>query len=253
MSKLKDKAQQLALRAIRTHDIKADRVELENRASNLDKRIIEGYAVIWGSKNGYNEIFVRGAFAKAINERGPNSAGNFKIKFRHEHRETVALFDELIEDEIGLYFRTKPLDAGELEDEILKKLKSGVFNNFSIGFRYVRGKHIWDSDNETLNVLEANLYEISVVGLPSDEATFAIRSKSENFETLINDTEKFILNLPKHMELQARYIFAIYQSLMDNEQVNQAERSLNTRNEQADEKKSQTNLDLEFIAKNLNL
>lgn len=253
MNRIKNKAKTMSMRSIRTHDINVDQFHLETRASSLDNRVVEGYAVIWDSKNSHGEIFQRGAFQKAINDRGPKSNSNFTIKFRHEHRETVALLDELYEDETGLYFRTKALDAGDLEDEILKKLKSGVFNNFSIGFRYVRGKYQWSDDYETIFVYEANLFEISVVGVPSDEATFAIRSNEDNLSALFDDTEKFIINLPKHLQLNARHMFAIYQTLITEEQINPEEKSLNQRDQQPDERSLSNNLDFDYIVKNLNL
>lgn len=238
-------------RSIRIHDESADSHVIETRASNLDKRIVEGYGVIWDSKNLHSEEFHRGAFLKSISDFGPESNAKFKIKFCHEHREVVVLFDELREDEIGLYFRTKPLDAGDLEDEILKKLKSAVFNNFSIGFRYVPGKYSWDDVNNTLHVYEVRLLEISVVGIPSDDKTFAIRSSADQMENLSKEVEKFILSLPKQMEVEARHLFAIYQSLTENEPILPESRSLEK--QKPAEGSAEILLDLDYIVKNLKL
>lgn len=239
-------------KSIQTHDITADHQSLiETRSALLDKRIIEGYAVIWGSKNSWGEIFQRGAFAQSINARGPESTSRFTIKFRHEHNETIGLMAELREDEIGLYFRTHPLDEGALEDEVLKKLKSGVFNNFSIGFGYVRGKMSYDEETDTLYVFEANLWEISVVGLPSDERTFLIRSNADHQEKLSDDTENFIISLPKDKQLQARHLFAIYQTLIENEQQDPKEIALRNKNEQRDEDFEVRSLDFNYISENL--
>lgn len=238
-------------KSIRIQDVKSEHPALiETRSVNLDKRIVEGYAVVWDSKNDYQEVFHRGSFAKSIQDKGPDSTSKFTIKFRHEHNETIGLMAELIEDEIGLYFRTYPLDKGDLEDEVLRKLKSGVFNNFSIGFRYARGKYTWDEETETLYVFEANLFEISVVGIPSDQQTFLIRSNEEHQEKLSDDTESFILSLPKDKQLNARHLFAIYQTLMETEPLDPKEKALTNKNEQRDEDLENRSIDFDYIYKN---
>src|SRR6185503_20389914 len=139
--------------------------------SKLDQRIVAGYGVIWGSMNDYDEQFVKGAFAKSITENGPNSNSTYKIKFRDRHGKSVSLFASLIEDDIGLYFETVPLDKVQWADDLLVQLKSGTINNFSIGFKYIWDRVEWDEENDCLIILEAQLFEISAVDIPSDVQT----------------------------------------------------------------------------------
>ena len=108
-----------------------------NGKSALDERVVEGYGVLWGQKNSHGEKFVKGAFAKSIDELGPKSNSNYKIKFRDRHGKTCSLFEEIYEDEIGLFFRTKPLDDVSWANDVLTQLRSGSLNNFSIGFNHV--------------------------------------------------------------------------------------------------------------------
>ena len=191
---------------------------LQERSALLDQRIVEGYGVIWGNPNEHGEMFVRGSFAKSIKDNGPGSNANYQLKLRDEHGRACALFDVLIEDEIGLYFRTKPLDAVEWCDDLLVQLRSGTINNFSLGFKYLWDKIQYDEANDCMVILEARLFEISAVAIPSDMATFALRS-TETKETLIDDTETFINKLPITVQLEARKIFAIYKSLSEVEPV----------------------------------
>lgn len=187
---------------------------LQNRANKLDERVVEGYGVIWGTRNSYGEKFIKGSFSKSIQERGPASTGAYQIKFLYQHYQTdpLSLFDVLEEDEIGLYFRTKPLDDVNQADRVLKQLRSGTLNNFSIGWNFVWDKIEWDDDDDSLIIKEAALYEISVVSIPSDMTTFAIRSK-EDIEDLYDETEDFIKRLPRKEQLEARTLFARHKSL----------------------------------------
>ena len=84
----------------------------EIRESLIDQRIIEGYAVIWGSVNSHREKFTRGAFAKSIRELGPSSNSNFKIKFRDEHGRACSLF--LLHQQNQTYLESKVTDMAFL-------------------------------------------------------------------------------------------------------------------------------------------
>lgn len=190
--------------------------ELQTRESNLDKRIVEGYACLWGRPNDYREIFMKGAFAKSIQERGPGATSNYEIKFLYQHNQAdaLSLFEELKEDETGLYFRTKALDDVPSADRTLKQITSGTLNNFSMGFDFVWDRMEYDEQQDAIIIKEAALYEISVVSIPADMGTFAMRSK-EQLEDLYDDTEDFIKSLPRKQQLEARQIFARHKSLIN--------------------------------------
>ena len=217
----------------------------EIRESLIDQRIIEGYAVIWGSVNSHREKFTRGAFAKSIRELGPSSNSNFKIKFRDEHGRACSLFAELEENEIGLRFKTKPLDPVQWADDVLVQVRSGTINNFSIGFAYVWDKVEYDEANDVIVVNEAKLFEISSVAIPSEMESFAVRSLITE-EQLIDDTERFIDELPKSFQLRCRKLFSKYMTLYNSEPH---ERELALKNKRA--VKNKVKLDINFITKNL--
>lgn len=190
--------------------------DLLKRASLLDDRVVEGYGVIWGVENSHGEVFVKGCFSKSIKENGPGSGSNFSLKFRDEHGKACSLFEELKEDEIGLYFRTVPLDDVPWCNDMLVQIRSKTINNFSIGFKHCWDKIEWDEENDAMLNLEAKLYEISAVSIPSDMETYAIRSEEEK-ESVIEDVEDFILSLQKTKQLEARKIFTRCMSLLNQE------------------------------------
>lgn len=201
---------------------------LEKRSSLLDERIVEGYGFIWGQKNLHNERFFKGAFERSIRENGPNSGAAYQLKFRNRHGYSLALFDELIEDEIGLYFRTKPLDKVAGADDVLTQLRSGTLNNFSGGFNYVfeLNSMKWNDIEDCIDIFNARLFEISVEDIPSDLSTYAKRS-IEDEDELFDDTEEFIKSLPRRQQLEARHIFARHKSLNNVESLDEKLKVLN--------------------------
>lgn len=204
-----------------------DMGELQQRASLLDTNVVEGYGVIWGIPNSYGEKFIKGSFAKSIRERGPSNGSAYEIKFLYQHNQgdPLSLFDEIKEDSTGLYFRTKALDDVDSANRVIKQLRSGTLNNFSIGYDFVWDQMEMDENDGTIIVKEAKLFEISVVSIPADMNTFAIRSK-ENLEELHDDTEDFIKALPRAKQLEARQIFARHKALTNTlplEQRNKAQ------------------------------
>lgn len=213
---------------------------LEKRESLLKDRIVQGYGVIWGSRNDYGEKFVKGCFAKSISEQGPDANSTYQIKFRDRHGNSCALFVELTEDEIGLYFKTKPLDKVKWCDDLLVQLESGTINNFSIGFKHMWDKVEWDEEDDSLINLEARLFEISAVDIPSDLKTYAVRSHEEP-EYLRDDVEDFILSLPKSKHLEARKIFTRCMTL-DHKEPTLEERKL-----LLSKKPPKTGLDLNYL------
>lgn len=182
------------------------RGKFEEYSSKLDERIVCGYGVIWGSRNDYGEKFVKGCFAKSISEQGPGSNAAFEIKFKDRHGKSCSLFAKLTEDDIGLYFETVPLDNVQWANDVLTQIRSKTLNNFSIGFLHCWDRVEWDDADDSLINLEARLFEISVVDIPSDMETYAVRSVEER-EYLNDDIDEFITNLPKSKQLEARKIF----------------------------------------------
>lgn len=212
----------------------------------LDKRIVSGYALTWAATNDYGERFIKGAFSKSIKDNGPDSNSTYQIKFRDRHGKSVSLFAKLEEDEIGLYFRTVPLDNVQWADDLLVQLRSGTINNFSIGFRYIWDKVEWDDENDTMVVLEASLFEISAVDIPSDTTSYALRT-SEEVETIDDDIEKFISSLRRSQQLQARKLFSSQKALLLDEPLEQRRKALKERSR----KKKNSSIDYNYIKNNL--
>jgi HK97 family phage prohead protease len=112
----------------------------------------------------YTEVFRRGAFAKTIRERGPQS-----VKFQALHnREKLPLgrASLLREDGAGLYVELRA-SATRDADEVLTLIKDGALDGLSISFTPVRDR--WNTQRTAVERLEAKLHEVSAVPWPAYE------------------------------------------------------------------------------------
>lgn len=215
----------------------------------LDQRIVRGYSSLWTSRNDYGEMFIKGSYAKTITERGPGANVNQPIKFLRQHNQgdPLSLFESIEEDDIGLKFRTKALDPVDSADRVLIQLRSGTLNNYSNGFLPVWSKAEYEESTDTIIYREVNLYEISVVGLASDENTYTIRSLKDFTEEELNlsdDIEYFIRTLPRKDQVEARFLFARQKSLFEAKPVE----PLETRKADGDGKKK---ININYLIENL--
>lgn len=137
-----------------------------------DSRTISGYAAVFGNKDRDGDIIVKGAFAKSINDRGPESAAKGKIMFlwQHERTEPLGRITKLYEDDHGLYFEAE-MDEVEISERALKQLQSGTLNQFSIGFSYVSDGIKYSEEQQAYIISNVKLYEISVVSIASNTET----------------------------------------------------------------------------------
>lgn len=218
-----------------------------NFLADLEKRIISGYLLVWGSVNLHGEMFLRGCCTKSINDRGPKSNANYKITFLNQHRtgEPLCVFAELVEDDYGLRFVSLPLDDVPWADHVLTQVRSGTLNQFSAGFNYVWDKTEWDDDKDCIVCKEIDLFEGSIVTIASELNTYVIRS-SEEQENLYEEVETFIGTLPKKNQLEARQYFTKLKSLIDDEPLQQREVTLD-KNKPVNEK----GIDYDYLIKNL--
>jgi uncharacterized protein len=141
-----------------------DHLDLSQRfEAPSDAGEFSGYAVIWNDRNGHAERVQRGAFTRTIAEH--KRAGTKPLMlWSHDQREIIGVWDELIEDDKGLFVRGRIVLSTTRGKEVFDLLKAGAVNGLSIGFRSGVGKRGADG----VRVLtEIDVAEISVVGLPS--------------------------------------------------------------------------------------
>lgn len=133
---------------------------LELRGLNRDGSF-SGYASVFGEVDLGRDRVERGAFARSLASRGP---AGVRMLFQHDPSEPIGTWKTIREDERGLYVEGILADGVARAREVHQLLKNAALDGLSIGFRTVRART--DAKSGVRRILEADLWEISVVTFP---------------------------------------------------------------------------------------
>jgi HK97 family phage prohead protease len=143
------------------------RTGTELRADTAGRSIF-GLVVPYGQRaeindlsGSYTEMFIPGAFARSIAERGHK----IKLLAHHDQRQfPVGRATSLVEQDDGLHgaFAIPQTREG---DDVLELVRRGTLDSFSVGFIPIHDRQ----DGDTLVRTEAALREVSLVSFPAYE------------------------------------------------------------------------------------
>jgi HK97 family phage prohead protease len=134
-------------------DWRLDRVEADGSFS--------GYASLFDAVDLGKDVIERGAFARSLRQRG---AAGIRMLFQHDPAEPIGVWTEIREDRHGLFVRGRLATEVTRAREVHALMKSGALDGLSIGFKTMKAKK--DAAGGVRRVLEADLWEISVVTFP---------------------------------------------------------------------------------------
>lgn len=142
-------------------------LSLEVKATGEEGQI-EGYGAVFGNRDSYGDIMVKGAFEDTLRNRKP------KMLWQHNMMDPIGVWDEYAEDERGLYMKgriaiktTKGRDAYEL-------VKADAIDGLSIG--YVTKDYAMEGGARLLK--EVDLFETSLVTMPANAAALVTSVKN---------------------------------------------------------------------------
>jgi len=138
------------------------------------------------------DVIRKGAFAKSIQERGPESQSNRKIAFLryHDWEQQIGKFVSLEETHDGLV-AVGELGRSSKGNDALLDYQDGIIKEHSIGFNYIQDKMdlIERDGSQFWDIKEVALWEISAVTFGSNEMTPTLDvskgNKSELIETVL--------------------------------------------------------------------
>jgi HK97 family phage prohead protease len=171
---------------------------LEIKDLDSENRKVVVYLAKFDNIDSDNDMFVKGAFSKSIQERGPQSTSNRKIAFlRHHNWEMpIGKFLDLSEDDNGLY-AVGQLGRSTLGEDAFKDYEDGIIREHSIGFQYIGDKTRWMEDSTMekggyYQLGEVKLFEGSAVTFGANEMTNVVdviksENKNEIIERISND------------------------------------------------------------------
>ena len=95
--------------------------------------LIEGYASLFGAPDQSGDVVERGAYARSLGD-----GRRIKMLWQHDPREPIGTWDEVREDQKGLYVRGHLLSSVARAREAAALIEAGAIDGLSIGYRTVR-------------------------------------------------------------------------------------------------------------------
>lgn len=127
----------------------------------------EGYGSVFGVKDSYSDIVVKGAFEKSLanwSEKGSMPA----MLWQHKMDEPIGVYTEMKEDENGLYIKGRLLiDDDDLAKRAHAHMKAGSLSGLSIG--YSLNEYDYDKEKDAFILKDIDLWEVSLVTFPANE------------------------------------------------------------------------------------
>lgn len=121
--------------------------------------VIEGYASLWGVADLNGDVVAQGAFGDSVARTGP---GGVRMLHQHEARAVVGVWDELVEDDRGLWVRGR-IEDWSAEARFAGALsRAGALDGLSIGFRAAKARR----DGRLRVLSQVELWEVSLVTFP---------------------------------------------------------------------------------------
>lgn len=153
-------------------------------------RSFEGYASVFNGIDAYGDRIAPGAYAKTLKSR------DRPIQLRWNHfGPVIGKWTEAYEDEKGLYVKGELTPGHSVAEDAYALLKHGAVSGLSIGYS------VEDSDEKDgVRLLkEIELYEVSVVEEPADNAARVSAVKAEidaakswkEIEAILRDEGRF--------------------------------------------------------------
>jgi len=150
-------------------------------------REIAGYPIVWGERNDFDEIAVKGCTVNSLNARGVDATKN-PIVLLNQHRQAEVLLRPTVlqEDDYGLYFEGRIIEGVQYADEALAQIKQGVLRQMSYGFNYIYDKLEYDQTEDVILLREIKLWEISLVTFSSGDSAQLRGYRDMQIQAILN-------------------------------------------------------------------
>ena len=149
-------------------------MEIKNFAIELkasaDARTVEGMGSVFGNVDSGNDMVMPGAFAKTIKARMP------AMLWQHKADQPIGVWDDVKETPQGLFVKGRILET-TLGNDAYTLAKNGALTGMSIG--YATKDSVFDKKTGVRQLKELELWEVSLVTFPMNEAATITRVKAD--------------------------------------------------------------------------
>ena len=130
--------------------------------SVTDGCVIEGYASRFGQRDQGNDVVASGAYGASLT-RLAEAGRAVRMLWQHDPAQPIGVWDEVREDETGLFVKGRILESVEKGREAAALVAAGAIDGLSIGYRTKAAT----KDKQGRRVLtELELWEVSLVTFP---------------------------------------------------------------------------------------
>lgn len=138
---------------------------------------IEGYASLFGRKDTGGDVVLNGAYQKSLKTLQAKGR-SVKMLWQHDPAQPIGIWDEVREDEKGLFVKGRLLTDLQKGREAVALIGAGAIDGLSIGYRTVKAQ----KDGKGTRLLsELELWEVSLVTFPMlPEARLVSEAKGDD-------------------------------------------------------------------------
>lgn len=127
-----------------------------------DGTVIAGYASLFGAEDQGGDVVARGAYGASL-ARLAAAGTRVKMLWQHDPTRPIGVWDEVREDDRGLYVRGRLLVEVQAAREAKALLEAGAIDGLSIGYRTERSEKAAGGGRVLHRVA---LWEVSLVTFP---------------------------------------------------------------------------------------
>ena len=187
-----------------------------------DEGKFSGYGAVFDNVDDWDDVILRGSFIKSISEKKP------VMLWQHNSAEPIGVYENIREDDIGLWIEGRLLLDLEKGKEAYILLKNQAIRGLSIGYMPLAWE--WENrDSRRIRVLkEIDLWEVSLVTFPANPKALIDDLKSIKTIRDVEDT----LRDAGFSRTEAKALISACKSAQreaedENEEIKAAERLLN--------------------------
>lgn len=173
--------------------MKIKHLEIPLEIKSVDENgTFSGYGSVFHNEDSYGDVVRPGAFKSSL-EKWVQKGRLPPMLWQHDHREPIGVFTKMQEDEKGLYVEGRLLiDDIPQARAAYALLKEKVLGGMSIGYREILIEQ--DHKEKITNLLELDLWEVSLVTFPANEAATVDSVKADFSGSLptLPEFEKFL-------------------------------------------------------------
>jgi uncharacterized protein len=144
-----------------------------------------GYSSVFDVVDSQRDVVVRGAFKTSLAAR----TQPLQLLWQHKWESPIGVVQEIFEDAHGLFIRGKLLMEVAQAREAHALLKARVIRGLSIGYSVKRAER--DPQSGVRLLKEVELWEVSVLTLPANEAAqvTVVKSRTHEFTAFVEAME----------------------------------------------------------------